>query len=200
MIPQEEKPAETNLIGVTGGFTSNILTAEATVPNGKKILIKTETEDQWKEVEMTDEDFNQLFPNLMPDTNQPIPEPKMSQDEISQTWGQENMINDMSIVNPMEVEGLAQSPEGPVSQEPDLLQMIVDDTVRPEDPTFQDFVSVEVNAEDLNTLDLGELCGPSTSKTQFEVRVKQEDEQPPVKRGRGRPRLPRNIEQVEAPR
>lgn len=184
--PQEilEKPM-TNLIGIEDS------TAVALVPNGKKILIKSEQET-WNELEMTDEDFNQLFPNLadvQPVVNQ---EESSHDEEICQTWGT-NMINEMTMINPMEAEGRSSKEV----EEPDLLSMIMDDTLQPEDDKFQNFVKIEVNARDLQTVDLGDLVGPSTSSTNVQVVTVQNG---PVKRGRGRPRLPRNYEQSEIPR
>jgi len=91
----------------------------------------------------------------------------------------------------MEVDSEYPEVEG---SEPDLLQMVLNDTVQPDDPLFKEFVQVEDG--DLSTLDLGAIIGPSTSSTQIEVKEEPREEGQPdhvtiVRRGRGRPRLPR---------
>jgi len=89
----------------------------------------------------------------------------------------------------------------------DLLETIMNDSIGVDSEEFQNFVKVENEPE--STIDLGDLYGPSTStaSASFEVKnepmevvtfVPEEANEQPVKRGRGRPRVPRT--QPEAPR
>lgn len=75
-----------------------------------------------------------------------------------------------------------------------LLKMVLDETIEPDSEEFKSFVSVVPG--DLETLDIGDLIGPSTSSTNVEVKQETHedgvaDHVTIVKRGRGRPRLPR---------
>lgn len=118
--------------------------------------------------------------------------------------------DEMMLINPLEAEGVQvqaensdnNAQENPflvsenpflVSNEvPDLLKMVMDDTLAPEDSTFQEFVQVEVSPK-LETIDLGALVGPSTSHEQIQIKEEPDEDYNPPKRGRGRPRLPRTV-------
>ena len=133
------------------------------------------------------------------------PEPKMSLDQV---WSGDSMFDEEMIpVNPYEVHRdspeAAPQVEEAMEDELDLLKLVMDDTIQPDDPEFIEFTKTEETPEDLETIDLGALIGPSTSSqalpTVLEVKEEPLDledpdwtaEEPPKKRGRGRPRLPR---------
>merc|ERR1712165_349381 len=86
----------------------------------------------------------------------------------------------------------------------DLFKMVLDETIQPDSEEFQNYVNeVGVVPGEYETLDLGDLIGPSTSSTEFKVKEEPHvqgvaDHVTIVKRGRGRPRLPKP--EVEPPR
>jgi len=86
----------------------------------------------------------------------------------------------------------------------DLFKMVLDETIQPDSEEFQNYVNdVGVVPGEYETLDLGALIGPSTSSTEFKVKEEPHvqgvaDHVTIVKRGRGRPRLPKP--EVEPPR
>lgn len=86
----------------------------------------------------------------------------------------------------------------------DLFKMVLDETIQPDSEEFQNYVNdVGVVPGAYETLDLGALIGPSTSSTEFKVKEEPHvqgvaDHVTIVKRGRGRPRLPKP--EVEPPR
>ena len=82
----------------------------------------------------------------------------------------------------------------------DLLKFVLDETIQPDNPDFIEFTKTEEVQDDLTTIDMGSLIGPSTSRDLPEV-IKEEPmefedpdwtvDEPQKKRGRGRPRIPR---------
>jgi len=132
-----------------------------------------------------------------------------------------NQEEDLTAHNPLEVTGqvlpkeVDNMDENPFAApgEMDLLSTIMNDAIGVDSEEFKEFVKVEnENEPSVSTIDYGDLYGPSTSSSAaasvfFEVKdepmevvtlIKEEANQPPVKRGRGRPRVPRT--QPEAPR
>ena len=117
---------------------------------------------------------------------------------VSSTWSQDGLFQDNSsnvvsslMVNPMVAEGIEPASTDEISLEtPDILDMLLNDTIKPDSQEFKDFVALDepIKDEPIDLLDQA----PSTSGL-----VKQEPLDPlapPVKRGRGRPRLPRGPE------
>merc|ERR1712004_228459 len=127
---------------------------------------------------------------------------------LDQVWSGDSMFEDeMMPVNPYEIHG-----DAPVNVDPtvdeaevddndmDLLKFVLDDTIQLDDPNVVEWTKTEEVEEDLATIDMGALIGPSTSRDLPEV-IKEEPmdfddpdwttEVPEKKRGRGRPRIPR---------
>ena len=137
----------------------------------------------------------------------PPTEPEEAKMSLDQVWSGDSLFDeDMIAVNPYDVHGeeaTDEVPEGPIEvadDDMDLLKFVLDETIQPDNPDFIEFTKTENNEnEDLSTIDLGELIGPSTSSAEPEVKIEPIDvEDPdwtseplPKKRGRGRPRLPR---------
>merc|ERR1712223_1945763 len=131
----------------------------------------------------------------------------------------QNQDEDLTAHNPLEVTGQVQVMPEEVEnidatsfvkpgEKLDLLAALMDDTIGVDSAEWLNIVKVEPN-EPESTIDFGALYGPSTStaSTSFEVKdepmevvtfVPEEVNETPVKRGRGRPRVPRT--QPEAPR
>jgi len=127
---------------------------------------------------------------------------------LDQVWSGDSMFEDeMMPVNPYEIHG-----DAPVNVDPtvdeaevddndmDLLKFVLDDTIQLDDPNVVEWTKTEEVEDDLATIDMGALIGPSTSRDLPEV-IKEEPmdfddpdwttEEPEKKRGRGRPRIPR---------
>merc|ERR1711976_341022 len=123
---------------------------------------------------------------------------------------------DLLAHNPLEVTGQAFSEEikPEVGENPftsgegemDLLATLMDDTIGVDSEAFQNFVKVpEQEFEPASTVNIADIMGPSTSTAYYptsggtvEVKeepmeVKPEPIESPVKRGRGRPRVPRVV-------
>merc|ERR1719432_263075 len=113
----------------------------------------------------------------------------------------------MIPVNPYEIHGdapAAATAANNVDEAPeddmDLLKFVLDETIQPDNPDFIEFTKTEEVQDDLTTIDMGSLIGPSTSRDLPEV-IKEEPmefedpdwtvDEPQKKRGRGRPRIPR---------
>jgi len=130
----------------------------------------------------------------------------------------QNQDEDLTAHNPLEVTGQVQVKPEEVENidatsfakpgEMDLLATLMNDEIGADSEEFKKFVEVEPNVPE-STIDFGALYGPSTStaSASFEVKdepmevvtfVPEEVNETPVKRGRGRPRVPRT--QPEAPR
>jgi len=118
--------------------------------------------------------------------------------------------NEMRTVNPMEVEGLQEiqnQPDNDVSNENslvedddtneglDLLKFVLDETIGPDDDDFKEFVKVDhSNDEPMETINFQDFEPQPSTSTAGTVFVKQElleEPEQPLKRKRGRPRLPR---------
>merc|ERR1711874_500883 len=121
---------------------------------------------------------------------------------------------DLTAHDPFEVSGQAFSEEtkSEVDENPfttsggmDLLATVLDDAIDVNSEEFQNFIQVDAaEPETLSTLNFADIMGPSTS-TAFKtsggtVEVKEEPMEvetetfePLVKRGRGRPRVPRTL-------
>jgi len=152
----------------------------------------------------------------------------MTVNDVNDQWSSnslfpelQNQEEDLTAHNPLEVTGqvlpkeVDNMDENPFAApgEMDLLSMVMDNAIGVDSEEFKEFVKVEnENEPSVSTIDYGDLYGPSTSSAAaasafFEVKdepmevvtlIKEEANQPPVKRGRGRPRVPRT--QPEAPR
>jgi hypothetical protein len=151
----------------------------------------------------------------------------MTVNDVNDQWSSDSLFpelqnqeEDLTAHNPLEVTGQVQVmpkeadniDENPfaASGEMDLLSTIMNDAIGVDSEEFQNFVKVENEPE--STIDYGDLYGPSTSSAaaasaSFEVKdepmevvtlITEEANQPPAKRGRGRPRVPRT--QPEAAR
>merc|ERR1711963_1288586 len=118
-------------------------------------------------------------------------------------WSGNSLFNDdsLAMIDPRIAEGHETSAKNsPIHEnnEPDLFKMVLDSTIDPDSQEFQDFVKVDAQNDDLLTLDPTALSNePSTS---LAVKTEPEEYQPPVKRGRGRPRLPKGPEPPRRPR
>jgi len=152
----------------------------------------------------------------------------MTVNDVNDQWSSNSLFpellnqeEDLTAHNPLEVTGqvlpkeVDNMDENPFAApgEMDLLSTIMNDAIGVDSEEFKEFVKVEnENEPSVSTIDYGDLYGPSTSSAAaasafFEVKdepmevvtlIKEEANQPPVKRGRGRPRVPRT--QPEAPR
>merc|ERR1712047_43269 len=137
-----------------------------------------------------------------------VPPKEVKTMSLDQVWSGDSMFEDeMMPVNPYEIHG-----DAPVNVDPtvdeaevddndmDLLKFVLDDTIQLDDPNVVEWTKTEEVEEDLATIDMGALIGPSTSRDLPEV-IKEEPmdfddpdwttEEPEKKRGRGRPRIPR---------
>merc|ERR1711860_96896 len=112
---------------------------------------------------------------------------------LDQVWSGDSMFEDeMMPVNLDEAEV--------DDNDMDLLKFVLDDTIQLDDPNVVEWTKTEEVEDDLATIDMGALIGPSTSRDLPEV-IKEEPmdfddpdwttEEPEKKRGRGRPRIPR---------
>jgi len=127
---------------------------------------------------------------------------------LDQVWSGDSMFEDeMMPVNPYEIHGdapAAAAAANNVDEAPeddmDLLKFVLDETIQPDNPDFIEFTKTEEVQDDLTTIDMGSLIGPSTSRDLPKV-IKEEPmefedpdwtvDEPQKKRGRGRPRIPR---------
>jgi hypothetical protein len=163
--------------------------------------------DLFPEIKMEiDEDKIQEFVEvILPVVH--VQEDLKKEEAVDHVWSQDSMLGSgfgtdpMACYNPMEAEGIVNEAVGlateadEASNDLDLLNFVLDDTLHPDDPAFQEFIA----NDDLSTIDFGDIFGPSTSTAEIKIELPDDDddvdyeEQPPAKRGRGRPRMPRTF-------
>lgn len=121
---------------------------------------------------------------------------------------------DLTAHNPLEVTGqiISEDTKPEVDENPftasggmDLLATVLDDAIDVNSEEFQNFIKVDAPEPEMSTLNFADIMGPSTSAAAFAtsggtVEVKEEPMEyetettySPVKRGRGRPRVPRTL-------
>merc|ERR1712004_661361 len=91
---------------------------------------------------------------------------------LDQVWSGDSMFEDeMMPVNPYEIHGdapAAATAANNVDEAPeddmDLLKFVLDETIQPDNPDFIEFTKTEEVQDDLTTIDMGSLIGPSTSR------------------------------------
>jgi len=182
---------------------------QAIQPNGIKIFSESSQGSSSFMVEVpsqpqTDEVIIPVIYESIPLHSNIITIDESSISNVSSTWSQDGLFQDSSsnvvsslMVNPMVAEGIEPASTDEISLEtPDILDMLLNDTIKPDSQEFKDFVALDepIKDEPIDLLDQA----PSTSGL-----VKQEPLDPlapPVKRGRGRPRLPRGPEPPRRPR
>ena len=189
-----------------------------TPPSGKKRLITSKPhnpEPAWTfEMDTSDElILSDLFPEAHMGTDDSVefvevedvkPATTAETSTLDKVWSGDSLFQNDELVccNPFEVEGRAIPINNDDDDAFDLLKFVVDDAIDPYDPHVQSFIQ-DTGAPEASTIDLSQVA-PSTSsaviKEECPDPLDDPDYQPetPVRRGRGRPRVPRT--EPEPPR
>ena len=128
------------------------------------------------------------------EVNEVVVKPMMMENSkmsIDETWAdllqdqQDSNSNDSmsNVIDPRVAEGLDTFPLQ-IESENDLLGMVMNDTIEPNDPKFQEFIQLQPQDEP-------QPCTSQQAQLQIKEELQDPSEFQPVKRGRGRPKLPR---------
>lgn len=208
IVPKVE-PSENNNVG---SFVPTVIPIMDDIEfkfNGDQLL-----QQLFEPIADEENNENQVFEISVPVVSQP-------NQLINSVWSEDSLFkapqkspssvedNEMRQVNPMEVEGLQEiqdEPNNEVSNENslvdddtneglDLLKFVLDETIGPDDDDFKEFVKVDhSNDEPMETINFQDFEPQPSTSTAGTVFVKQElleEPEQPLKRKRGRPRLPR---------
>jgi len=198
-----------NLIAENSNTVEEIIVPVVTAkPNSKQYVIIKEVKKE--EIPITNNETmsvndewsqNSLFPEL----NVQFPEHHIQDEDLDLTAHNPNEVTGQAFSEEIKPE-VDENPFTSGEGEMDLLATLMDDTIDVNSEAFQNFVKVpEQELEPTSTVNIADIMGPSTSTAYYptsggtvEVKeepmeVKPELIESPVKRGRGRPRVPRVV-------